>query len=485
MAETINLLVAGRTLKDMGFVNIIMGKNGCGKSSLLRHIEEQKMQLNPNFTLVKYISPERAGSLQHDANMEQNINSSPRWLAEVRRANQVGGFKQMTYAEYKSFQLSVLEKIEADYGQGTSLRKFKQIVDEDINSLLRNVYIAKGDGKPFEFRTKETNTVVEPTSISSGESELVTLAIEVLSFAYRAQNEHNIHGPSLLLMDEPDVHLHPDLQDRLIRFIQKVVSDKPIFVIIATHSTAMLGALNVGSRVAFMRDKQTEITFQDKAIEMEELLPIFGAHPLSNIYKERPIFLVEGDDELRIWQQAIRVSKGRIPFWPCEVDGKQNLARYEKKANELIGAIYDDATAYSLRDRDNDPYEIDDSESIIRMRLFCRASENLIFADDVLVSLGTDWEQLKVKVISWLSETNNQSHPQYADMRKFADSGFNRITEDLKNIRNLIMAVIGSTLTWETAIGRAIGRLKQTDANTDTSLKGFLGSKLVSHLNLQ
>lgn len=47
---------------------------------------------------------------------------------------------------------------------------------------------------------------------------------------------------NFLLLDEPDVHLHPDLQYKLGLFLKEIVSKNNIKIIIATHSTAFIGA---------------------------------------------------------------------------------------------------------------------------------------------------------------------------------------------------------------------------------------------------
>jgi predicted ATP-dependent endonuclease of OLD family len=45
----------------------------------------------------------------------------------------------------------------------------------------------------------------------------------------------------LLLLDEPDVHLHPDLQSRLVKFLVKLIDEFDFDILMATHSTSILG----------------------------------------------------------------------------------------------------------------------------------------------------------------------------------------------------------------------------------------------------
>ena len=115
-----------------------------------------------------------------------------------------------------------------------SLQLRKSYIDR-INELLDNIEISRGD-PAFKILRKGTNVPIEPRFISSGESELISLAIECLVVSREVVRGKD----NLLLLDEPDVHLHPDLQSRLIDFMKKLVDEVPFTVVIATHSTAIL-----------------------------------------------------------------------------------------------------------------------------------------------------------------------------------------------------------------------------------------------------
>jgi hypothetical protein len=83
---------------------------------------------------------------------------------------------------------------------------------------------------------------------------------------------------------------------------------------------------------------------------------------------------------------------------PCSVDSVDNLKTYEDEVNRIIAAVYDNARAYSLRDRDLHPEMINDEGNVVRMRLSCRAAENLMLADDALLKAGIDWATLKARI---------------------------------------------------------------------------------------
>lgn len=222
-----------------------------------------------------------------------------------------------------------------------------------------------------------------------------SLAIECLAYDLAClPGKENI-----LFLDSPDVHIHPDLQAKLMHFLKGLVDTGKFTVIIATHSTAILGALEDYEHVhfEFMKKGQKDFNFKKVLKEYKSIVPIFGAHPLSNIYCSMPILLVEGEDDVWIWQRAMRTSEGLLKIFPCSTDSVNEMLRYEKMVSEIIDSIYDSGSvmAYSLRDRDETPEgnNLDDYgkfDKIQRFMLGCRCAENLFLSDEVLKKTGTN-----------------------------------------------------------------------------------------------
>jgi energy-coupling factor transporter ATP-binding protein EcfA2 len=473
----------GKAFRNVTKINILLGKNGSGKSTFLRHFDQYKDRL-PNMGNVRYITPERGGELQYQGHIETSLANSPSWGSDVRRSNRFENFRQLSVSEFRRLETLVLRKIEKDPATRRDATFTFESTLASINELLDNVKIARSDATGFDITNKDTPGKREPGTLSSGESELISLGIEILAFAYRSESHPGLQ--SYLFLDEPDVHLHPDLQSRLVKLIVDSINGRDITVFIATHSTAVLGALsnNMEASVGFLSSKETTIVFSRIDESLRKILPIFGAHPLSNIFNERPILLVEGEDDERIWQQAVRTSQGKLKIWPCEAGDIQSLNEYENQVEAIAGSVYENATAYSLRDRDDAPYEIDDKPIVKRMRLFCRASENLLLSDDVLNSLGTNWEKMKASITEWLEKYPN--HPQHLEMEAFKNKDFERKTTDVKALCNIFMMLAAARKPWEIAVGQAIaGLLVGPASKGDDSLTAYLGPKLIDALRLK
>jgi len=470
------------TFKNLNKINILLGKNGCGKSTALKGIDGEIIT-DEIHMYCEYISPERGGYLTHDAGVENTIENNPEWLGNQRRRNQAPGFKQQTIARYKDMELQILREIEIER-RNEHAYQFKNYLDA-INLLLENIEIRR-QGKTFAIYNKETNVIVTAENVSSGESELISLAIECIYF----QKKKIEHPIKILLLDEPDVHLHPDLQVKLMTFFNLLTSEQEaeFFIIIATHSTALLGALEGSSavNVCFMSNKQKVLNFKAITSGYKKFLPVFGAHPLSNIYNEAPVLLVEGEDDERLWQQAIRSSVGKIKLFPCVCDDITQINEYEREIKEVINSVYDNAKAFSLRDRDNNPNEdINNDPPIIKLRLRCYSAENLMLSNEVLTFLHSSWDKMKDDIGTWLDDEKNRNHVKFQDMFEFKDSGYNRRDHKIKEIRNLLIGITGTNKAWEVAIGQVIANLhwdEDTDFEADGSIFTYLGEKLIKSL---
>jgi ABC-type multidrug transport system ATPase subunit len=472
-----------KKVTNLAKINVLLGKNGSGKSSLLRTFDQSK-HLLPNIGIARYITPERGGELTYLGQLETNESGSPGWGDNARRSNRFDNFRQMSVTEFRRLETLVLRKIERDPITRQDTTFSFETTLKLINQLLDNIEIVRGNNSGFEIKDKITNQIRAASTLSSGESELISLAIEILAFSYGSENYPG--RTSYLFLDEPDVHLHPDLQERLVNLLATAVNGRDIIVVIATHSTAVLGALsdNNDARIGFIASGQNEVTFVRIDETLQKILPIFGAHPLSNVFNKTPILLVEGEDDVRIWQQSVRTAQGKLKIWPCPAGDIQSLDEYENEVESLAGAIYEDAKAFSLRDRDDLPYEIDDKVIVKRMRLYCRAAENLLLSDDVLQSLGTDWEEMKAAMEDWLIKF--PEHAQYEDMNAFKSAGYDRPGGDVKALRNIFLMLAGSQKPWEVAVGQAIaGLLSGSPTTGEHSLTAYLGSKLVEAFDLR
>lgn len=72
--------------------------------------------------------------------------------------------------------------------------------------------------------------------------------------------------PKLLLIDEPDSHLHPDKQEALIRVLEEAAQEFKTQIVLTTHSHNVVRAKGPSTRLVWMRDGAVQVA-EDRTIK--------------------------------------------------------------------------------------------------------------------------------------------------------------------------------------------------------------------------
>jgi hypothetical protein len=161
-----------------------------------------------------------------------------------------------------------------------------------------------------------------------------------------------------VVLDEPDVYMHPDLQRRIL----ELVRDRFTQLLIATHSIEIVSDVDPGSILSIDRRRPNSTFVTDLPGVQGVIDALGGVHNIqvTRLFTSRSFFLVEGDDVrlLRILQKTLSPSDPPIDLVPHgELGGRGGWssgvpARLPKK-NVEGHAI----THYALLDRDYFPNE--------------------------------------------------------------------------------------------------------------------------------
>ena len=138
----------------------------------------------------------------------------------------------------------------------------------DANSVFRNVlWILRNDPSGWTAFRNRLHDVFPDISIdvafdpatdehirATATREGVTLPIDASGTgvlqAAQVLAYVGVYSPRLLILDEPDAHLHPDNQRKLIRLLERLSEEEQLQVLLSTHSRHMLdGAVALDSTV--------------------------------------------------------------------------------------------------------------------------------------------------------------------------------------------------------------------------------------------
>lgn len=463
------------SLTGVKHINIIIGRNGSGKSRFLRSIDSCLAD-DTNYR-VSYVTPERTGSFQRDGNIETNM-ASPGWSANVRRANQVNSFsfKAMSHLALRNAENFYLRRLQNIDARG---RSFQIDCLNPISKMLGNVSIEQGT-PDFVFRTFD-GILVNPTELSSGESETIAVASEVLSFMM-SMDPSKIN---VLLLDEPDVHQHPDLQARFGQYLLDQLdaldeaARSKVVICIATHSTPLVCTL-ANSEFTVLGTKEFDsqtVQLSKVSEDIKKVAPFFG-HPLSLSLSNDPMLILEGADDERVWQQAARSSQGKIRVFPVLAQSVDQQLDLESFCDTMLRSIYDQPKAFSVRDGDGTRGVLPPIGCVTRFRLQCYAIENLLLSDECLANVGTGWVGFQVMAQEWIG--NNAGHKDVQFLRQLISSKDRFRDKKIKDIRQLIISIAGSNKPWEVVVGQTLASVIASErASTDGfSIFDFLGNEI-------
>lgn len=116
--------------------------------------------------------------------------------------------------------------------------KYKKIIDkinqENIGDLIA------GNGKDFEYKEKGLNINVSIENVSSG-TKIMVLIKQLIKNGYLEDN-------GIIVLDEPEIHLHPKWQKLLAEIIVLMRVEFNINILISTHSSDFLAFIRYYSR---------------------------------------------------------------------------------------------------------------------------------------------------------------------------------------------------------------------------------------------
>lgn len=400
---------------------ILTGPNGVGKSQILNLVKDRLSSNGSNVSNIIDITNFRVNPNEVIySNAIWNLPGQPisnMSNIQIRRKNLFSEFKQQT-ANYNFDHLkSIFAKIAADIGKNiqeineeeffkflpdTLLLNYKQPVEELSNifyeykvNLIEKLASGMPESEyykiygnkpwkilediiaeanlPFGFTNPEnvsikdsftlqvfnkiTNDRIQFTELSSGEKVIISLVF----YLFNSQT-YNVF-PKLMILDEPDAHLHPSMTNQFIEVINNVLVEKyNVRVIMTTHSPSTI-ALAPPNSVFDMRSNPTNIfASSSKNNSISQLTA-----GLVYIGKGTKHILVEDEADVEFYQIIFRllIESSRVDsniplnFIPASTKiksgGKSVVASWVEKLkksglNELI---------FGLIDKDSDNEESD------------------------------------------------------------------------------------------------------------------------------
>lgn len=258
----------------------LVGTNASGKTQALKAIRDTlKEKLGAD--KVRYLSSNRIGTMEQYRSKTNQYNYSP---------------DNYTFGDRDS--KNVRQQIETASGDFFTMDDRKDVyikVSERLSVLFdRQIYIRWDAGQMKVFFGKTGSE--EEYSVATEASGLVNV-ISILAALFDEAIE-------VLLIDEPEVSLHPQLQSYLLREIKYAAEKYNKTIIIATHSAEMI-ELNTAEDLCnfvFFRDKKLPRQITSEAPELNNRQLKDFILRMSLIYHEgffaKKVMLLEGASDM-------------------------------------------------------------------------------------------------------------------------------------------------------------------------------------------
>lgn len=170
-------------------------------------------------------------------------------------------------------------------------------------------------------------------------------------------------GNEIVLLDEPDAHLHPSLQAQLIDQLEEIARLRSKQVLLATHSTEILRWVDHRSILAFSTGKAKYLVESEQRISLFLGLGSEYAPKLDPLRRHKRLLIVESlSDErlLRTWASGLGITwPSNLVCWPWTGGSKERKQLFMQLQGDIP-----DLKALSLRDRDDQALETIDKESL-------------------------------------------------------------------------------------------------------------------------
>jgi predicted ATPase len=290
---------------------------------------------------------------------------------------------QYTKQYLAGLKMRDLQEIQASSNAGQltivdSLRDIRELFDRFF-APLRFVDV-RIDKSPFEFIVETPNGSIDIDDLSSGEKEIFNIFIRF--------HQLNPHG-SIILFDEADAHLHPDLERRYLHELRRIARDNQL--LLTTHSPEMMIAAGSDALFAVLRqpptgggNQLTQVT-QDSHLH-DVLASLMGSRGLVS-FNQR-IFFIEGEDasaDRAIYEAMYPPARYNVSFVPAGNSG--TVRKTAEQVNALLTSSLGFQEYYSIIDRDIDRHPDDPTGGTRLFRLPVYHVENILLDEESIFAV--------------------------------------------------------------------------------------------------
>lgn len=194
------------------------------------------------------------------------------------------------------FNLIQTKKNTKECEQAANNLEFIKAINNKIKLVNLKVEIKLTDVSSWNFSfsfldTKRNRAVTDINALSAGQKAIVHLVME-------AYGRGDIKG-GLIIIDEPEIHLHYQFQNEYVRVIEKLNREQGCQYILVTHSESLISSETIERviRVSLSDEGYTQISQPTITTDQKWLVKILDNKRSTHAFFGSKVLLVEGEDD--------------------------------------------------------------------------------------------------------------------------------------------------------------------------------------------
>jgi ABC-type cobalamin/Fe3+-siderophores transport system ATPase subunit len=367
---------------------VVAGPNGCGKTTLLNALRHQAGNGQ-----VLYVGPHR--NTRRQQVQWQYLLSAPITMWDLLSRDDVPGYSGINlvqgtrdawgFDDSGNYLKHGLCQIEVDRQEAISVRydHDKEIQKDSLpdpwnplrdltNNLLPHLSFYKIDPSNRTqvkclWRVHGKENLVDLDDLSSGEKSVIQMfyplieqKIKTILSEIRRDKAPSQHKDTCLLIDEPELHLHPNLQVKVYDYLRLLASEEDMQIIIATHSPTIVEYATF-DELFLLRPMELINAGENQLVRVatdEERLhflrDVFGT--TSNYTAMQRVVVVEGQNESSSTVPDRKLYRALNPHFDhltvISGGGKSECIKLVDSLNESLQQLSPHLKAVALLDRD-------------------------------------------------------------------------------------------------------------------------------------
>lgn len=204
-------------------------------------------------------------------------------------------------AHFESYGTSLTE---AEAEKRANEQEFLLKINAKLRLIALEVKVHLTDKRNWTYSfhfydTRRKEAITDINILSAGQKAIVHLIFE-------AYGRGELSG-GVMIIDEPEIHLHYQFQLEYLRVIDELITEKPSQYILVTHSESLINSSTIGRVKRFTMNRQNHTLIASPKIQEDQktLIKILDNSRTTYAFFAKKVLLVEGDSDRYFYRAAL------------------------------------------------------------------------------------------------------------------------------------------------------------------------------------